>query len=79
MALSAETGKVHPTAAGLLMFGYEYEIVREFPLYFLDYQEKYDDAIRWTDRVEWQLKQLRDKNIIQHVGPKKGGHWEIIK
>jgi len=34
-----------------LMFGYEYEIVREFPLYFLDYQEKYDDAIRWTDRI----------------------------
>ena len=30
---------------------YEYEIVREFPLYFLDYQEKYDDAIRWTDRI----------------------------
>ena len=51
MALSAETGKLHPTAAGLLMFGYEYEIVREFPLYFLDYQEKYDDAIRWTDRI----------------------------
>ena len=51
MAFSAQTGKVHPTAAGLLMFGYEHEIVREFPLYFLDYQEKYDDAIRWTDRI----------------------------
>ncbi len=31
-------GKMHPTAAGLLMFGYEYEIVKEFPAYFLDYQ-----------------------------------------
>ena len=51
MAFSPQTGKIHPTAAGLLMFGYEYEIVREFPLYFLDYQEKYDDAIRWTDRI----------------------------
>ena len=51
MGFSKETGSLHPTAAGLLMFGYEYEIVREFPLYFLDYQEKYDDAIRWTDRI----------------------------
>lgn len=51
MGFSKETGTLHPTAAGLLMFGYEYEIVREFPLYFLDYQEKYDDAIRWTDRI----------------------------
>jgi len=51
MGLDKETGKLHPTAAGLLMFGYEYEIVREFSLYFLDYQEKYDDANRWTDRV----------------------------
>ncbi len=32
-------GKKHPTAAGLLMFGNEYEIVREFNAYFLDYQE----------------------------------------
>lgn len=44
-------GKVHPTAAGLLMFGYEYEIVREFPNYFLDYREEYDESTRWTDRV----------------------------
>lgn len=51
MAFSPQTEKVHPTAAGLLMFGYEYEIVREFPLYFLDYQEKYDTQTRWTDRV----------------------------
>ena len=44
-------GKVHPTAAGLLMFGYEYEILREYPQYFLDYREEYDDAHRWTDRL----------------------------
>lgn len=30
-----EDGLYHPTAAGLLMFGYEYEITREFPNYFL--------------------------------------------
>ncbi|MBQ9664045.1 MAG: putative DNA binding domain-containing protein [Oscillospiraceae bacterium] len=45
-----EDGRVHPTSAGLLMFGYEYEIVREYPQYFLDYREEYDDIHRWTDR-----------------------------
>lgn len=45
-----EDGKVHPTSAGLLMFGYENEIVREYPQYFLDYREEYDDVHRWTDR-----------------------------
>jgi predicted HTH transcriptional regulator len=33
------------------MFGYEYEIVREFPGYFLDYQERFDESIRWTHRT----------------------------
>ena len=44
-------GKMHPTAAGLLMFGYEYEIVKEYPHYFLDYQEQLDENTRWTDRI----------------------------
>lgn len=44
-------GEMHPTAAGLLMFGYEYEIVKEFPAFFLDYQEQLDPNIRWTDRI----------------------------
>ena len=47
-----DDGGFHPTAAGLLMFGYEYEIVREFPQYFLDYQENRQMATtRWTDRI----------------------------
>jgi len=41
----------HPTAAGLLMFGNDYEIVREYGNYFLDYQEQFDIDIRWTDRI----------------------------
>ena len=45
-----EDGKRHPTSAGLLMFGNEYDIVREYPNYFLDYREEYDDVHRWTDR-----------------------------
>lgn len=48
-----EDKKYHPTIAGLLMFGYSYKIVYEFPEYFLDYQEHYseDNNIRWTDRI----------------------------
>ena len=44
-------GKKHPTSAGLLMFGNEYFIAQEFNNYFLDYQEKYDETLRWTDRI----------------------------
>ena len=45
-----EDGGLHPTAAGLLMFGDEYRIIREFPEYFLDYREMMDPSIRWSDR-----------------------------
>lgn len=51
-AVWEEDGKLHPTAAGLLMFGQEYCIVREFPEYFLDYREMLDPSIRWTDRLQ---------------------------
>lgn len=44
-------GKKHPTSAGLLMFGNEYDIVKEYDDYFLDYQEKTDADVRWTDRI----------------------------
>jgi len=47
-----DDGLFHPTVAGLLVFGYEYEIVREFPQYFLDYQENRQmSTTRWTDRI----------------------------
>jgi predicted HTH transcriptional regulator len=46
-----EDDKRHPTAAGLLMFGYDHEIRREYPNYFLDYQEHYDADTRFTDRI----------------------------
>ena len=36
----------------MLMFGNEYDIVRHFPEYFLDYREEMDSAIRWTDRLQ---------------------------
>ena len=50
IALSEEDTKFHPTCAGLLMFGHEYDIVREYPHYFLDYQERESDNMRWTHR-----------------------------
>lgn len=51
-----ETGKFHPTIAGLLMFGYESDITSIFPNYFLDYQENRTNGIysRWTDRITSQ-------------------------
>lgn len=51
-AILKDDGKLHPTAAGLLMFGEEYHIVRYFPEYFLDYREVLDPTIRWTDRIQ---------------------------
>lgn len=39
-----EQGALHPTAAGLLMFGREKDILREFPNYFLEYQERGADS-----------------------------------
>ncbi len=52
-AASNETSdkRIHPTAAGLLMFGVYYLIMREFPSFLLDYYEKTDPALRWTDRL----------------------------
>ena len=50
-AVSSKDGKYHPTGAGLLMFGDEYNIVRQYPEYFLDYREMLDPTIRWTDRL----------------------------
>lgn len=51
-----ETGKFCATSAGLLMFGQEYEIIEEFPQYFLDYQENRRQSMynRWDDRVTSQ-------------------------
>ena len=50
--ISKEDKRLHPTAAGMLMFGNEYDIVRYFPEYFLDYRENPDTVIRWTDRLQ---------------------------
>lgn len=46
-------GEFHPTRAGLLMFGFEHEIVKEYANYFLDYREA-DHERRWADRIASQ-------------------------
>lgn len=43
--------KLHPTAAGLLMFGNEFDIVREYNNYFLDYQEQSGENALWEERI----------------------------
>ena len=52
-AASDETSdrRTHPTAAGLLMFGVYQRIMWEFPNFLLDYYEKTNPALRWTDRL----------------------------
>ncbi len=51
-AYSDSDSSLHPTAGGLLMFGNEYDIVRQFPDYFLDYRAELDADTRWSDRVQ---------------------------
>ncbi len=44
---------LRPTKAGLLMFGYSYDIVTVYPNYFLDYQDKRNTIgdMRWVNRI----------------------------
>ena len=47
-------GIVHPTKAGLLMFGNFYDITNVYPNYFLDYQDHRNlegDDMRWSFRI----------------------------
>lgn len=44
-------GELHPTQAGLLAFGHEYEITNLLPQYLLDYREELSGDNRWDDRV----------------------------
>ena len=53
-AIDDEGDQLRPTAAGLLMFGKERRITKEYPEYFLDYRERLDPNIRWTDRIYTQ-------------------------
>lgn len=54
IAKKGADGLLHPTRAGLLMFGKEYRITDEFNHYFLDYQDHREETpdIRWIDRIQ---------------------------
>ncbi len=49
-----ENGIMKPTRAGLLMFGEDRWITREFPHYFLDYRQETSGETRWDDRFTSQ-------------------------
>ena len=49
-----EDKRMHPTCAGILMFGKEHKITREYPAFFLDYKDHADPSVRWTDRIQSQ-------------------------
>lgn len=53
-AKAGDDGKVHPTSAGLLMFGEEWRIMAEFPHYFLDYRQELGTDERWQGRITSQ-------------------------
>ena len=50
-ATVTKAGRSNLTVAGLLMFGKEYVIYREFPGFKLDYREYFDDDTRWNYRI----------------------------
>lgn len=45
------SGELRPTQAGLVAFGYEYEITNYLPQFLLDFREETSDDDRWDDRV----------------------------
>jgi predicted HTH transcriptional regulator len=46
-----DDGEMHPTLAGLLIFGIEYRITDEVPDYKLDYIEYMDSGVKWEYRI----------------------------
>ena len=68
-----QSGQEGITLAGLLMLGKDHAIrdVHAAPEYFVDYREKLDPAIRWTDRIypdgTWEANLFQ---FYQRVWPK---------
>ena len=51
IARSGDDHALHPTRAGLLMFGEAWRIVSEFPRYLLDCRQELADNNRWNNRL----------------------------
>ena len=53
------------------------ELIRSNPKYSA---LQMSDLLGLTQRtVQRYLKQLQNKNIIERIGPAKGGYWQIIQ
>ena len=48
-AIGENDGSLHPTSAGLLMFGNQQDILRAYPNFALTYREQLDAEGHWTD------------------------------
>jgi len=33
----------------------------------------------FSDGIKWHLQNLKEGNAIRRVGPKYGGHWEVVE
>lgn len=53
------------------------ELISENP--YLTTQEMADSLGIIRRAVAKHIKTLQEQNIIRRVGPRKGGHWEIVK
>ncbi|MBQ7176149.1 MAG: winged helix-turn-helix transcriptional regulator, partial [Victivallales bacterium] len=31
-----------------------------------------------VDGVRWNIRKLKDANLVRRVGPDKGGQWEVV-
>ena len=29
--------------------------------------------------IEWQIGKLKQKGILERIGPAKGGHWKVVE
>ncbi|MBR4823558.1 MAG: winged helix-turn-helix transcriptional regulator [Spirochaetaceae bacterium] len=54
-----------------------FEAIRENP--FARNEELVQISSLSSRTVDRTIKALREKGILKHEGPNKGGHWEIIK
>ncbi|MDR2713246.1 MAG: hypothetical protein LBB91_09075 [Clostridiales bacterium] len=68
-----ESKEHHPTAAGLLMFGNDYEIVHEYGNYFAAHLGLSDGRIRKL------FIELAKKNLIKKVGDNRYAHYVLVR
>jgi len=53
------------------------QVMRENPDVTID--DLAEKLSRSTSAIEKQIAKLKDLEVIQRVGPDKGGHWEVLE